>query len=256
MGARAGSTGDVRATVAGVNGSVVRTMGGAARTWRMCQWPNDATVAHLIFLDHLTVPTPEVIDAAVDHARRKGARVIRTSALFPRAAEIVMSSGFRAIDRLALLQLTIAGVVEDLPDPRRRTSPMQRWHHRRVARVDQDAFGPLWGNDATSVREIRRATPVHRARVVRNGREVAGFAIAGLAGSNGYLQRLAVAGERRREGVARDLVTDAVRWMHGRRASTAYVNTGTANAAALELYDGLGFVRLDHELQIAELRLA
>jgi ribosomal protein S18 acetylase RimI-like enzyme len=231
-------------------------MGGTARTWRMRQWPNDATVAHLIFLDHLTVPTFDDIDAAVDHARRKGARVIRTSALFPRAAEIVMSSGFHSIDRLALLQVAIADVVDDLPAPRRRTSPMQPWHHRRVARVDQDAFGPLWGNDPTSLREIRRATPTHRARVVCRSREVVGFAIAGLAGSNGYLQRLAVGVDRRREGVARDLVTDAVRWMHGRRASTAYVNTGTSNAAALELYDGLGFVRLDHELQIAELRLA
>lgn len=231
-------------------------MGGVARTWRMRQWPNDATVAHLIFLDHLTVPSADAIDEAVAHARRKGARVIRTSALFPRAAEIVMSSGFSAIDRLALLQLAISDVADELPEPRRRTSPMLPWQHQRVARVDQDAFGPLWGNDSTSLREIRRATPVHRARVVRGGRQVVGFAITGLAGSNGYLQRLAVAGERRREGVARDLVADAVRWMHDRRASTAYVNTGTSNDAALELYDGLGFVRLDHELQIAELRLA
>lgn len=242
-------------TVPGVNGSVVRTAGGASRTWRMRQWPNDPTVAHLILVDHLTVPTTDAIDAAIEHARRRGARVVRTSALFPRAADVMSSSGFATIDRLALLQLTIGDVIDRLPRPAR-TGAMQAWHHGRVARIDQEAFGPMWGNDAASLREIRRATPAHRARIVRVDRELAGFAISGLAGSNGYLQRLAVANRHQRSGLGRRLVTDSLQWMHRSRVTTAYVNTGTTNTAALELYAGLGFTRLDDELRIAELRLS
>jgi ribosomal protein S18 acetylase RimI-like enzyme len=220
----------------------------------MREWPSDSTVAHLIFVDHLTVPTTEAIDEAIEHARRKGARVVRTSALFPRATEIMLTSGFEPIDRLALLRRSL-DVEERLPPSEGRCRALQPWHHHRAARVDQDAFGLMWGNSAASIRDIRRATPAHHARLIRTGSEIAGFAISGIAGNNGYLQRLAVASDHRREGIARELAIDGLRWMHDRRAGTAFVNTGITNDAALALYGGLGFVRLDDELTIAERRL-
>jgi ribosomal-protein-alanine N-acetyltransferase len=221
----------------------------------MRQWPSDATVAHLIFVDHLVVPTSDTVGAAIEHARRKGARVIRTSALFPRATDVLAAIGFEPIDRLALLRLAVDDVVEHLPAAGRRSTSMLPWHHHHAARVDREAFGLMWGNDATSLRQIRTATPAHRARVLRVDGRIAGFAISGLAGSNGYVQRLAVAPEHRRAGIARELTVDAVWWMHARRATTAFVNTGVTNTAALALYDGLGFERTDDELTIAELRL-
>ena len=220
----------------------------------MRQWPNDPTVAHLIFVDHLTVPTAEAVDDAIAHARGRGARAVRTSALLPRAADVMAAACFETIDELALLRL-------DLPhhgarDIARRTRRLHPWQHRDAARVDQDAFGPMWGNDAASLRDIQRATPIHRGRSIHVGRELAGFAISGAAGPNGYLQRLAVSTRHRRAGIARDLVTDALTWMTRGRLSAALVNTGVTNDAALALYDGLGFVRLDERLTIAELRLA
>ena len=51
-----------RTTVVVVNGSVVRTSSATARIWRMRQWPNDPTVAHLIFVDHQTVPSADAIE--------------------------------------------------------------------------------------------------------------------------------------------------------------------------------------------------
>lgn len=219
----------------------------------MRQWPNDPTVAHLIFVDHAEIPTPDDVRCAVDHARTRGARAVRTSALFPAAAEIVLSEGFCPIDRLALLSRPIS--ERSAPSAIRPTRPMLAWHHAAAAVVDRDAFGPLWGNDAASLRDIRRATPRHRARIVRDGRTITGFAIAGAAGGNGYLQRLAVATDRRRSGYARDLVADALRWMHGEGLTSVLVNTGVDNVAALALYDRFGFRRLDDELTIVELRL-
>lgn len=239
-----------------MNGSAVRTVGGAARTWRMREWPSDSTVAHLIFVDHLSVPTPETLEAAIEHAHRKGARVVRTSALFPRAAEIVLANGFEPIDRLALLRLSLHDARDRFPAGPSGVRALQPWHQHQAARVDQDAFGPMWGNSAASIRDIRRATPAHRARIVKADREVAGFAISGIAGSNGYLQRLAVGNDHRRVGIARDLAVDGLRWMHERNAGTAFVNTGVGNDPALALYAGLGFTRLDDELTIAERRLA
>ena len=181
-------------------------------------------------------------------------RAIRTSALFPRAAERLIAAGFEPIDRLTLLRLHIDdAVVDALPDVEG-TRPFLPWHHAAAAIVDQDAFGPMWGNDASSLRAIRSATPHHRARVVRRDGRIVAIAISGAAGSNGYVQRVAVTTGQRRSGIARSLVVDALRWMHGRQIATALVNTGIANDAALALYEGLGFERLDDELTIAEYR--
>jgi ribosomal protein S18 acetylase RimI-like enzyme len=147
-------------------------------------------------------------------------------------------------------------VIEAMYGPRHpRTDALRRRHHAHAALVDQEAFGPLWGNDEQSIGDIRAATPVHRARRRRIGRHLAGFAISGAAGDSGYIQRLAVAHAARRQGVARDLVADALRWMRRRSFSTTYVNTGVTNDAALALYDRFGFVRLDDQLVIAEHRL-
>jgi len=219
----------------------------------MRQWPNDPTIAHLIFVDHADTPTADDVAGAVAHARHRGARAVRTSALFPRATEVVLAHGFAPIDRLALLSRPISS--RSTPAPGRPTRPLLPWHLSAAAEIDRDAFGPLWGNDAASLRDIRRATPRHRARVVRDGRAVVGFAISGAAGDHGYLQRLAVGTTHRRAGHARDLVVDALRWMHDGGLTSVLVNTGVDNTAALALYDGLGFRRLTDELVIAELRL-
>lgn len=223
----------------------------------MRAWPSDATIAHLIFLDHHQVPTPGDLAAAIDHARRKSARAIRTSAMFPDTAAAVAAEGFVPIDRLALLQLDLAARE---PGHRHhsatRLSPMRPWHLTPCARVDRAAFGLLWGNTASSLRDIRSATPRNHARVARADKQLAGFAISGLAGDVGYLQRLAVAPEHRRRGIATTLVTDGLDWMRGGGARRVLVNTGVTNTAALDLYTGLGFQRLTDQLTIAELGLS
>ena len=62
---------------------------------------------------------------------------------------------------------------------------------------------------------------------------------------------MAVHREHRRRGVARALVVDALAWMSAHPLTAAYVNTGVENAAALALYEDLGFERLDERLVIA-----
>lgn len=224
--------------------------------WRLRRWPNDPTVAHLIFVDHLSLPTPGSVTVAVERARRTGARAVRTSALFPRVAEVLADTGFETIDRLVLLRRQLDDSIGSRPaDLRHGTHPFRAWHLPRAAVVDQDAFGEMWGNDTSSLREIRRATPHNRARLVRVAGEIAGFAISGAAQEHGYLQRLSVATAHRRTGIASTLVLDALSWMGARGLSAAFVNTGVDNTAALRLYEGLGFDTLEDELIIAERQL-
>jgi ribosomal protein S18 acetylase RimI-like enzyme len=222
--------------------------------WELRPWPNDPTAMLLVFVDHTAVPAGADIEQAVARARKAGVRTLRTSAMFPRAAEVARAHGFEPVDTLHLLRLELTGATGariDALTTDHRTRPLRAWHHVRAAEVDQDAFGPTWGNDAAGVADIRAATPHHRARLVRDGRRMAGFAISGRGGSSGYLQRVAVHHDHRRRGVARALVVDALAWMRARALAAAYVNTGLDNVAALALYEDLGFERLDAQLTIA-----
>jgi len=212
----------------------------------------------LVLVDHSVLPDIDELDAASEQARRHGATRLRTSALFPRAAEIAREARFEPIDTLALLRLSLDSQLDALleREPSPNTRSLRAWHIARAARVDQQAFGRMWGNDASSLGEVRTATPAHRARFVGSRGHISGFAIFGAGGDSGYVQRLAVADADRRRGMARRLVVDGLQWMRGRGLATAHVNTGIYNAPALALYEGLGFVRLADQLTIAERQLA
>src|SRR4029077_5430173 len=114
--------------------------------------------------DQGIVPTLHEIKSWVDtlSTEQPDLRTIRTGALFAEAAARFTAVGFDVIDTLALLRIELTAA------PRRRvgatTSPLRARRHREAAQVDREAFGDPWGNDADDLAEIRRATPVHRAR--------------------------------------------------------------------------------------------
>lgn len=55
------------------------------------------------------------------------------------------------------------------------------------------------------------------------------------------LQSLAVARDARRKGLGRELTSAALRWARLRGAKTAWLQVSSANAAAIGLYEALGF---------------
>ncbi|CAN5415161.1 hypothetical protein BH23ACT3_BH23ACT3_10160 [soil metagenome] len=216
-------------------------------------------MGHLIVLEHDAVPSSDELAYWIERARRRGFRVLRTGALFPDAASAVLEAGFRLLDSLVLLRI-------DLDDPTALDAPPQNgarggvrvtrlWarQHEAAAAVDRVSFGATWGNDARSLADIRRATPAHWARKVGASRGVDAFAISGAGGRTGYVQRLAVHPDQRRSGIANALVDDAIAWMRSRGLSSALVNTGEDNTAALKLYERWGFRRLGDRLTVAEL---
>jgi ribosomal protein S18 acetylase RimI-like enzyme len=237
-----------------VDTSAVRLPVGAP--WRLRPWSGDPTVGHLVFLDHARLPTEIEVAAALERADQRGYRAVRTSALFPPAADVLARIGFAPLDRLALLRLDqLAG--RRLLRPDHATHALRTWQRNAAAAVDRAAFGPEWGNDTSGLGEIERATPRHRSRWAapagsgRRGALVA-LAISGAAGRTGYLQRLAVHPDMQRQGLGAALVADALAWMQSLGLAEVLVNTGVTNRPALELYSRLGFVRLADVLTIGE----
>lgn len=200
---------------------------------------------------------PEVADIAgwLDEARRDGATMVRTGAMFPGAAPAFLTAGFHVIDTLTLLEMPLTPGRRRTPGGTRGGRPVTRRLRRSMlseaADVDRAAFGDPWGNDVRSLRDVMSATPRHRARAIGDG-AVEAFAISGQAGTTGYLQRLAVAPGSRRRGHARTLVVDALDWMRRHGSTTAMVNTAVDNHPALALYTGIGFRQRPEQLVILE----
>jgi ribosomal protein S18 acetylase RimI-like enzyme len=110
-----------------------------------------------------------------------------------------------------------------------------------VLAVDEAAFSPPWRLDLTGLREALLATPSVRFRVAQVDGRIVGYAVAGRAGWRGYLQRVAVHPGHTDRGLGRALVVDALDWLERRGARRCVVNTQEGNAAALHLYEALGF---------------
>jgi ribosomal-protein-alanine N-acetyltransferase len=89
-------------------------------------------------------------------------------------------------------------------------------------------------------------------RVVGSASEPLGYAIHGVAGRRGYVQRLAVRPDARRRGMGAALLVDGLRWARRRGARDAVVNTDRTNGTARALYESYGFIDLPTGLVVLE----
>lgn len=229
------------------------------------RWPYEPNIAHLVLLDIDMTPTVADIEGWITEARNlvdnddaAAPTRIRTGALFPRAAAAFTRCGFVEVDRLALLERPLHDVVPRATSSTLTTTRLRTRDIHAAAEIDRSAFPDGWRHDVESLESITTATPQARLRLAvppeqRRSRErPVGFAITGRSGPTGYLQRIAVRPEARRNGAARLLVEDALIWLVRRGAIRALVNTGIDNHAALELYGQAGFDRRSDELVVLE----
>jgi ribosomal protein S18 acetylase RimI-like enzyme len=239
---------------------------GALRSLVVRPASRDQSLIHVRPRDDSVVPDVDEVRACLETIAAKSAvaTTVRSSALFPRAAERFAAAGFEVADRLALLCAAL-----DSPPVRAATRldsrvegstrTMRRHHFAAASDVDNAAFGAGWGHDGDELAEICRATPTSTARYrmaapgrlgFRRRGDVVAFAIAGASSEHGYLQRLAVDPGAQRRGHGRALTVDALRWMLRRRLPDCLVNTSVDNDAALALYGSIGFRRMEQQLTV------
>ncbi len=120
-----------------------------------------------------------------------------------------------------------------------------------VLAIDRLAFAPFWQIDQSGLAEAREATPRSRFRLALEvGQSPVGYAITGIVGHQGFLQRLAVHPHHQANGIGKLLVADGMRWLRRWRVGTALVNTQHDNISALKLYQSLGFRPEPHGLSV------
>ena len=204
-------------------------------------WRGERHVAFLAPLPESPSPSVAFVRSCLGVLAERGFTRVITGALLPAEQHGFLRAGFEVEERLALL----AHDLQDVPEGARVvTRPARASDRERVLAVDNVAFPPFWRLDGDGLDEAVAATPRARFRVVDHGADaLVGYAITGRAGRRGYVQRLAVHPDVRRRGVGEALVVDGLRWLRRWRVTQAVVNTQLDNAAALALYERLGFRR-------------
>lgn len=217
---------------------------------RIARWRGDTTIAYLT--PARGRPTEASVERALDDLSGAGFDAALTAALGPADQEPFTRAGFTVHERLHLLTRT----VTDLPSLRPGSTRLRRGRRadrEAILSVDAAAFPGFWRLDGSGLDDAMTATPSARLRVASptgRGTRVDGYAITGRAASRGYLQRLAVDPERRRQGVASALVLDGLRWLRRWGAREVLVNTQEDNLTALSLYETLGFRRQPEGLAV------
>jgi ribosomal-protein-alanine N-acetyltransferase len=212
---------------------------------RLGSWRSTANLGYVAPVSDtapLSVPT---LRSALGLLASRGFTEVISGAVPEPQAQPFLDAGFRVRERLHLL----AHPLTDVAAPRRGVVRRgRRRDHPAALAVDRQAFEPFWQLDADALSETLEATPISRLRIT--GRPVDGYAVFGLAGDHGYLQRLAVHPDQRGRGLGSALVTDGLAWARRRGALRVLVNTQEQNLTALRLYRALGFISEPHWLLV------
>ena len=205
-------------------------------------WRGDRAVAYLTPMPDAPAPSGPFLRHCLDELGRRGIERVVTGALAPAEQDGFLAAGFAVEERLHLL----AHPMTSVPDVGggsgtvRRATPRDR---EGVLVVDTLAFDAFWRLDDHGLDEALAATPHTRFRAFDDGDAVIGYAITGRSGRRGFVQRLAVRPDRQGAGVGAALLVDGLRWLRRWRVERTVVNTQLENAAALRLYERVGFRR-------------
>lgn len=221
--------------------------------FRAGRWRARGDLAYLVPLSPAHTLTAGALRKARAELGSQGFDEIVTAAVAPPERAAFLRDGFEEREHLHLLRHDLRG----LPTARRhglhRSGPRIRRctgsDREAVLELDSRTFDEFWRLDEEGLADAMDATPVSRLRVIRdNG--IVGYAVAGRAGTQGFLQRLAVDPSCQGGGFGTALVHDALHWMRRRGATVGWVNTQEANDRALGLYEHLGFRPADHNLTV------
>ena len=222
--------------------------------FRTGRWRSSGDLAYLVPLSPAHTLTGPALAAAREVLDRQGFGAIVTAAVAPPERDAFQRDGFSDREYLHLLRHDLA----DRPRRRgrwRRTPPRIERGTRRdtesILALDARTFDDFWHLDVDGLDDALAATPVSRLRVIRDP-DVVAYAVAGRAGTQGFVQRLAVDPDRQGTGLGTALVHEALDWMHRRGAAVAWVNTQQANTRAYDLYRHLGFRPADHHLTVLD----
>lgn len=175
-----------------------------------------------------------------------GVEVVASPPLGPGPDAAWVKAGFEPFLALHLYRRSLVGDLPGRPSEVETASP----GFDRLHSIDRAAFDEVWRMEPGGLKESFRATPRSTVLVAPGPDDVSGYAIVGVAGITGYLQRIAVDPAAQGLGHGRRLVRGALRWAADHGAATMLLNTQPENEASARLYRDEGFVRIPGDLRV------
>jgi ribosomal-protein-alanine N-acetyltransferase len=152
---------------------------------------------------------------------------------------ILSASGFTQTTEVIFLEWDGEGLRVDLPlNATLRTMSLEDLD--TVARVDRDAFQPLWQHSLRALKAAYQLSSL--ATVIEVDQEIVAYQISTSSALGAHLARLAVDPRRQGQGIARALVNHAFRHFQRRGIERMSVNTQADNSRSQLLYEKLGFM--------------
>jgi len=212
---------------------------------RFSPWYGSGGAVLLSAPPRVWVHNPDFLARAMALGRESGYSRFLVQATSEAQRQVLSAAGYEQVDELYVLYRSNGRPLPEvsaMPGLARLGRGL-RAHQEEVIAVDRRCFEPFWAMNHAALAEALLATPRTRFRVLTYGDEdrVIGYAIFGMGGGEGYLQRIAVDPEFQRRGFATRMIVDGLRWSKRWRARRVGVNTQRRNHTALQLYLSLGF---------------
>ncbi len=180
----------------------------------------------------------QFLTEAADHLMEAGATWVASPPVDASSRSVWESAGFA---RFLTLDLYGRDLTVPIEEPTRDVEDGAAADLLAAIDIDRVSFDDTWQLGRFGIAEARTATPRSAFLVTREEGTVRGFAIVGIAGTVGYLQRIAVHPSARGRGYGRSLLRVSLDWCRRRGARQQLLNTQPGNDAAAGLYRANGY---------------
>ncbi len=180
----------------------------------------------------------EFLTASADHLLGLGSEWVGSPPVDSSSQMVWKSAGFNHFLDLDLYGRDLSHPVAEPPLP---VEEGNNGDLGTAVEIDALSFDTTWQLGRLGLAEARAATPRSVFLLTRDDQAIRGFAVVGIAGTVGYLQRLGVHPESRRQGHGRSLLMASLAWCRNRGARQQLLNTRPGNQAAAALYMAEGY---------------
>lgn len=171
---------------------------------------------------------------------QQGGATVALIAMQQWLSDLLIRNNFTHYQDILMLEWKDSPIPESLPVDGVKVRAMQTDDLPAVAKLDANAFMPLWQNPLTALKKALPQATV--ATVAEDARGLTGYQISTANPFGAHLARLAVRPEAQQRGLGSLMVTDLLQRLNRKGVARLTVNTQSDNLASLALYRKMGFI--------------
>ena len=163
---------------------------------------------------------------------------------------LLADSGYQPTNAVIFFEREL---IHSIPSPSHPSRPIEATDEAALLALDHLAFEPFWRLSSDSLRAA--LSQADTATLIDSAGGLVGYQLTTRSPFGAHQARLAVHPERRRQGLGRSLVLEALQRARAIGLGRLSVNTQADNLASQRLYRSLGFRETGQRYRVLETRL-